>query len=468
MARKRKTMVKRTLSEAELAARRANAKKSTGPKNTERTRFNGVRHGMRGAAVLPGESQEAYDERLERWMGDHGPENDSQRFQIQRAVELSFKIERGDRVEEALALDQMKRVVDAAKGSQAEVEQLAANLAEQPAASLRGLRKSSAGCLWLLSAWGILLQALQRRKRLLGSERSRVLSLLGKDRSDVLQGDPLAIRWFASLMAAGFPPKCDLVEVIITELKYDSPKINPTELKCRAEEVAADAPTKAEGCVRLQTYIAETTAELKQQLEIVRELEAERQSIQLQKARIDLTVEGKQLLQYQKTHDAGLHRALRRFDAMKNPRIPKPVGRPRKTQAEVVTTETIAADTTGPVTDVPTPNPSSTTAEAMTEAAKNPGAATTEAKTGAPAEDSVAATTEATTGAPAENPGAATTEAKTDAAVENPSAVTTEAKTDFPAENPSAATTEAKMEVSIFAQTATTVEPVVALPKSGP
>ena len=37
---------KRPLSEKELAARRANAQRSTGPRNTEKTRFNGLKHGL--------------------------------------------------------------------------------------------------------------------------------------------------------------------------------------------------------------------------------------------------------------------------------------------------------------------------------------------------------------------------------------------------------------------------------------
>ena len=175
MAENGETVAKRPLSEAQLAARRANAQKSTGPKNTEKTRYNGVTHGMRGGPVLPGESQEAYDRRMDQWMGDFAPANDAQCFLVKRAVDLSFKMERGDSVEEALALDLMDDAENEDDDSQDEVEKLAAQLPEQPAASLRKLRKSSAGCLWLLSAWGILRQALECRQRLLGTERAKSL-----------------------------------------------------------------------------------------------------------------------------------------------------------------------------------------------------------------------------------------------------------------------------------------------------
>ena len=41
----------------------------------------------------------------EEWMDGFSPENNSQCFLVRRAADLSFKIEWGDRVEEALRLD---------------------------------------------------------------------------------------------------------------------------------------------------------------------------------------------------------------------------------------------------------------------------------------------------------------------------------------------------------------------------
>ena len=48
---------------ARMVANRANAKHSTGPNNTAKTRFNGVQHGLTSKqTVIPGESQEEYNE----------------------------------------------------------------------------------------------------------------------------------------------------------------------------------------------------------------------------------------------------------------------------------------------------------------------------------------------------------------------------------------------------------------------
>jgi hypothetical protein len=54
-----------TVSDAQLAANRENAKRSTGPRHPEsksRTRLNGLRHGLTGQTVLlPEDDREAYD-----------------------------------------------------------------------------------------------------------------------------------------------------------------------------------------------------------------------------------------------------------------------------------------------------------------------------------------------------------------------------------------------------------------------
>ena len=58
------------VSPARLAANRANARKSTGPKTAEgkaRSRRNGVTHGLRCESVVPPEDRERMDTQLAAW-----------------------------------------------------------------------------------------------------------------------------------------------------------------------------------------------------------------------------------------------------------------------------------------------------------------------------------------------------------------------------------------------------------------
>ena len=55
-------------SERQRLANRENAKKSCGPRCTERTRFNAVKHGLRAKILfLPGEDPQDYAEMVEAY-----------------------------------------------------------------------------------------------------------------------------------------------------------------------------------------------------------------------------------------------------------------------------------------------------------------------------------------------------------------------------------------------------------------
>src|SRR5438270_9847279 len=100
----RKSVTKSPLSPAQLAARRANALKSTGPKDTSRTKFNGLTHGMRARTpVLPGEDPVRYQRRLAALLQRHDPQDDATRFEVEWAAQAAWKMERGEAVEAALA-----------------------------------------------------------------------------------------------------------------------------------------------------------------------------------------------------------------------------------------------------------------------------------------------------------------------------------------------------------------------------
>ena len=280
---------KRTLSEAEVAARRANSLKSTGPKNTENSRFNRVTHGMRAKLpVLPGESQTAYVERLDQWMEDFAPENSAQSFLVQRAVDLSFKLERGDSVEAALAMDVGLQAQKGDPEIQGAVDRLGEQLWEGGGAAAEGVaRKSSFGCLWLLSQWEVLLQELEKHRRLYGSERKRVLQLQAKQRLDIVRSDPVAIKWLTAMVGAAFSSaEYDMADVIKAELGTEATKkLHTSELDLRLKELAAAVLPQPQSLGLLRAYFAETIAELKEHLESVRELEDQKRAIALERAR---------------------------------------------------------------------------------------------------------------------------------------------------------------------------------------
>src|SRR3954447_9525080 len=124
---------KKEVSEAQLAANRANAKRSTGPRSPEgkaRSKFNRVIHGCYSdEAILPGEDGDALEHRLTTWAAELGAATEPERYAAARAVHASWKLDRCQRAEAQILT---RQVHDAEEGYDdrlaAEVERLAQQL----------------------------------------------------------------------------------------------------------------------------------------------------------------------------------------------------------------------------------------------------------------------------------------------------------------------------------------------------
>jgi hypothetical protein len=87
----------------QIRANRRNAKKSTGPntpEGKERTRFNGLIHGLRAeSAVIPGEDQSKFDQHLERLSAAWMPQDDMEKSLVEQIAVNQWKLARIDRSE---------------------------------------------------------------------------------------------------------------------------------------------------------------------------------------------------------------------------------------------------------------------------------------------------------------------------------------------------------------------------------
>ncbi len=86
-------------------ANRKNAQKSCGPRTQagkDRSRFNALKHGMRAKLpLLPGEDPDALQARLVSWTAVCQPADDIDRYLVERAVNVSWQLDRADRTWEA-------------------------------------------------------------------------------------------------------------------------------------------------------------------------------------------------------------------------------------------------------------------------------------------------------------------------------------------------------------------------------
>ncbi len=85
-----------------IKANRRNAKKSTGPSTPSgklRSRMNALKHGLDAQTViLAGENESDDRDRLAAWMAHYRPRNPLEASLVEQAVQLSWRLDRADRV----------------------------------------------------------------------------------------------------------------------------------------------------------------------------------------------------------------------------------------------------------------------------------------------------------------------------------------------------------------------------------
>src|SRR3954466_888822 len=184
---------KREVSPARLAANRANAKLSTGPRSAQGkavSRLNGVTHGMTChlPVVLPGEDPEQFEGEVARWARQLAAGTEAERAQVEPAVSTRWRMRRA-RDAEATAVAQAIAGLEEGFDDRraAEVRATIALLPQDPDGAVRRLRSSTAGCDWLLMQWGLMDARLKTHRSFEPSQRVLALRLTGRQSSDLFR-----------------------------------------------------------------------------------------------------------------------------------------------------------------------------------------------------------------------------------------------------------------------------------------
>ncbi len=172
--------------QAQVDANRRNASRSTGPGRTDRTRFNGLKHGLRAEqVVLPGEDPAEFEAERQAWIDDWRPKSHTRAVLVERAAVASWRLRRAVRSE---AATRSRAADDAAFAFDAElrerVERAVDRFEDDPKAALSLLESTAAGIDRLLGAWGELDAALESGPAAWCQERyhARLMLLLGHPR----------------------------------------------------------------------------------------------------------------------------------------------------------------------------------------------------------------------------------------------------------------------------------------------
>ncbi len=141
---------------AQIRANKENAKRSTGPRDTSLTRFNGLKHGLCAAQVgLPGEDPAEVQAELDGWRGDWRPMTHTRAVLVDLAAVATWRLRRsiraGSAVRSRLADDAARRFDD---DRLAAVERAVDRFEDDPRAALSLLGSTAAGIDRLLVSWG--------------------------------------------------------------------------------------------------------------------------------------------------------------------------------------------------------------------------------------------------------------------------------------------------------------------------
>jgi hypothetical protein len=223
-------------------ANRRNAQRSTGPRSAlgkSRSKFNALKHGMSAKLpILPGEDAGAYQSRLDAWTAELQPQGEIDRYLVERAVSVSWQLDRADRAwaarlkadllcsgsaqalaqgEEVLILG--RRLFWDPRGPVELYPQYKASIGDpmrvswsqdiedpdEPARLVNRLEGTALGCAWLLDRWNELGDLLEDGLKWQAPDRFKATRLLGKQPVEPI--DDLQVRWI-HLCTSAMDPEC--------------------------------------------------------------------------------------------------------------------------------------------------------------------------------------------------------------------------------------------------------------------
>ena len=329
-------------SAARIDANRRNARKSTGPRTQagkDRSRFNAVTHGLRSKfLLLPGEDPTALDARMQSWTSIIQPQDDIERYLVQRAVNVSWQLDRADRAWNArLRTHAAEAAIQKAEAQADEVILLGRRLfwdprgpialypfwspglgdpvlvswmpdshdPNDPARLVNRLESLAMGCAWLIDRWTDLKNLLEEGLAWQAPDRFRAIRLLGRQPLDAAEDQTVLSIYLACAVME--PEAGDAFADIAVE-------VEPGRMERFRERIAArdaDSLTPAsadEAREQLLTLASERIEQLEELL--ARHIERDEAARPLDEAGFEDTEIGERLRRYLLANNRTLLRIL--------------------------------------------------------------------------------------------------------------------------------------------------------------
>jgi hypothetical protein len=301
-------------SEKRIEANRRNAQLSTGPITEigKRTiRGNAVKHGLAGKGVaLPKEMEAAVAAKVEAFVAALKPTDEAQLGLAHSAALASTRLDHCRRQDFAnLAQRQRHAISDWDDRREAEVLEIVKTFKADPASAVRALKRTAAGCDWLLARWDLLAMQIEWRGCPYSEDLVAELCRLMGSHPDDEDGPFYRLREeaFTCLPAE----ERALIEPETVRRSVESARKYPTHRHADGRDLGPDeAPPRV--VAFFAKLVLDQMAELKARRDrLWREVDGPDRAEAPERCLVDVSPEGMNLRRYEAGFSTTLHRDLR-------------------------------------------------------------------------------------------------------------------------------------------------------------
>jgi hypothetical protein len=315
---------KHVMTEARLAAAKANAAKSCGPHDTSKTRLNGLVHGCCSELpiVMPGEDPQALQDRLDLYITELGARTQAERDALEVSVLNYHRFKRADRADTAAET----RVVEDVKNNfddrqLTRLDELVANLAASPVATILELRRSTSGITWCLEQLEQLDQHLETHPALHPWQLLLAIYLSAR-RPQNLFIDDIVMKWNLRNLSAQYGPGKLSAASAAAFLHKERPEgMTRAVFENRVGERLGEMVSVEEGQTFLLDSLDELRAGLLRRFNEVKERERIDQERAVEEAAVSVNADCMKRLRYRRETQRAQESAMRLFHQLKAMRL---------------------------------------------------------------------------------------------------------------------------------------------------
>ena len=281
------TKKKRRTTPAQSESARRNAQRSTGPRDTSRTRLNAMTHGCCSElpVLMPGEDPQDVQNKINRYITQLGAATEPEQDTIEVAVMNFIRGKRANNADVAASTRVLNDVLNNFEDQQAlRCADLAGNLAASPWASIIALRSFTHGIHHLLQQIELLDEHLRTSRSFHPTQRVLAIHLCGRRPQDLFT-DELVRQWNIDYLSGLHGPGKISAAQAAQLLGRDRPAdMDPGEFERRLGGWLQDLDSIEEGQALLKQGLADARRDLLERLKVVETREAIDKALAVQQA----------------------------------------------------------------------------------------------------------------------------------------------------------------------------------------